>query len=93
MHKSFHNSFLGLAVASSALAVGATAASAGDLLIDDDVTVVEESALPDDDEALVLETPAPAVYGWVAPTDCGTYYYWDGERCADARVYRLEDDD
>ncbi len=94
VHKSFHNSLLGLVLASSALAVGATAASAGgDVLIDDDTTIVEESALPDDDDTLVVETPAPAVYGWIAPGDCGTYYYWDGERCVDARAYRLYDDE
>ena len=27
------------------------------------------------------------VYGWVyaRPADCGTFRYWNGERCADAR--------
>jgi hypothetical protein len=95
MPKSFHNSLLGLVVASSALTLCATAASAGgDVLIDDEVTVVEESALPDDDDTLVVETPAPSAYAWVAPADCGTYYYWDGERCVDPRIDdRVEYDD
>ncbi|HKZ97483.1 MAG TPA: hypothetical protein VJ045_10940 [Hyphomicrobiaceae bacterium] len=32
---------------------------------------------------------APPVYGWVyeRPLNCGTYHYWDGDRCLDARWY------
>jgi hypothetical protein len=93
MHKSFHNSLLGFVIASSALAAGATAAAAGgDVLFDDDATVVEESVLPDDDDTIVVERPGPAVYAWTAPADCGTYYYWDGDRCVDSR-FAVPDDD
>jgi hypothetical protein len=29
----------------------------------------------------------PPVYGWVErrPVNCGTFHYWDGDSCADAR--------
>jgi hypothetical protein len=52
--------------------VPATAASEPDVIVEDDVRVVDR----------------PAVYGWSAlrPADCGTFHYWNGERCVDART-------
>jgi hypothetical protein len=56
----------------------------------DGPVVVEE----EDGPMIVEEHPAspptryePPVYGWisVAPANCGTFKYWNGERCADAR--------
>lgn len=40
------------------------------------------------DDAVVVERPAPRVYGWIGPrpTDCGTFHYWNGAYCADART-------
>ena len=47
-----------------------------------------------DGPVIVEEYPAapppryvPPVYGWlgVAPQNCGTFKYWNGEHCADAR--------
>ncbi len=31
----------------------------------------------------------PPVYGWIseAPANCGTFKYWNGERCADAALW------
>lgn len=41
---------------------------------------------PDPPPAVVYEPP---VYGWssvpLAPSSCGKYRYWNGDRCADAR--------
>ena len=65
------------------------------------VTSPDEPALVDEDDGPVIveEYPAspparyePPVYGWVgvAPENCGTFRYWNGERCADAR-YGPED--
>ena len=48
--------------------------------------VVEE-----DDGPVIVEEHEPRyeppVYGWVAvrPANCGTFKYWDGENCVDAR--------
>lgn len=54
----------------------------------------EPAFLDEEDGPLVVEeysTPPPRyeppVYGWIgaAPRNCGTFKYWNGERCADAR--------
>jgi hypothetical protein len=80
---------LGILVASSALLAGATAVAAQEIFIEDDAAVVEEPAIVTDDaDVAVIERPAgPRVYGWTAlrPVDCGTFHYWDGAECADAR--------
>lgn len=63
----------------------ASAAHAQDVIIEGDAPVVEQAPA---DETVLLEerAPAPRVYGWtMRPADCGTFHYWDGERCADAR--------
>jgi hypothetical protein len=66
---------------------------------DEDTGVVvapDEPALVDEEDGPVIveEYPAPPppryvppVYGWVgvAPQNCGTFKYWNGEHCADAR--------
>ena len=56
--------------------------------------VIERSvrADDDDDDGVVL---APRVYGWsyeMRPEDCGTFKYWNGEYCADARYEPPEND-
>lgn len=58
-------------------------------------------ALEDEDGPVIVEEYAgpppvryePPVYGWVAvrPDNCGTFRYWNGERCADARYNPPED--
>jgi len=48
--------------------------------VNDDVVVAPETS--------PLYVPGPRVYGWagvVRPEDCGTFKYWNGEYCADAR--------
>lgn len=62
----------------------ATLAYAQDVIVDDDATVVEQVP-PDDTVVLPDSDPGPRVYGWIRPADCGTFRYWDGARCADAR--------
>ena len=51
-----------------------------------------------DDDTIVTERRAPRVYGYrsstdtpdvevqLRPSNCGQYRYWNGVRCADARV-------
>ena len=54
--------------------------------------VIERSVRADDDDGVVL---APRVYGWsyeMRPEDCGTFKYWNGEYCADARYEPPEND-
>jgi hypothetical protein len=65
---------------------------------DEDTGVIvapdEPAFVDEDDGPVVVEEypdvpPAryePPVYGWigVAPSNCGTFKYWNGERCADA---------
>lgn len=81
--------------AAAASVLAAAGASAGEVL------VYEEDYGPDDGyvEApppVVRHRPyaedyLPPVMGWVyappppPPTDCGTYHYWNGDYCADAR--------
>ncbi len=64
-----------LAILIAACAFGA-AASAQDV-----------AAVADDGTVVVDRPVAPRVYGWTTlrPIDCGTFHYWNGERCADAR--------
>jgi hypothetical protein len=63
----------------------ATVAQAQDVIIEGDAPVVEQ-APPDETVILHEPAPAPRVYGWtMRPADCGTFRYWNGERCADAR--------
>jgi hypothetical protein len=70
----------------AALAIGTLIcgpASAAEVIIDDgyDDPDVVEAAPPE-------EAPyIPPVYGWTSapPIDCGTYGYWNGDNCADAR--------
>jgi hypothetical protein len=63
----------------------ASVAHAQDVIIEGEAPVVEQAPA---DETVILQEPAPAprVYGWtMRPADCGTFRYWNGERCADAR--------
>ena len=74
-----------LAIASLAVLGCASIAHAQDAIIDDDATVVEQA--PADETVVVPDGDlGPRVYGWtMRPADCGTFRYWNGERCADAR--------
>lgn len=54
--------------------------------------VIERSVHADDEDGVAL---APRVYGWsyeMRPEDCGTFKYWNGEYCADARYEPPEND-
>jgi hypothetical protein len=63
----------------------ANVAQAQDVVIEGDAPIVEQT--PADDAVIVPKNaPGPRVYGWtLRPADCGTFRYWDGVRCADAR--------
>ena len=63
----------------------ANLAQAQEVVIEGDAPVVEQA--PADDDVIISETtPGPRVYGWtMRPADCGTFRYWNGVRCADAR--------
>jgi hypothetical protein len=64
------------------------------VVADEEVTVVENAQEPvviEEGEVAVAEppvVPAARVYGWSSGRggDCGTFHYWNGVRCADARV-------
>jgi hypothetical protein len=60
-------------------------AHAQDVVVEGDAPIVEQA--PADEAIIIPETaPGPRVYGWaMRPADCGTFRYWNGERCADAR--------
>lgn len=59
----------------------------------DDGPYVDHRAVVGDeiveDAAPAAPATGPRVYGWsygeIRPTDCGTFKYWNGEYCADAR--------
>jgi hypothetical protein len=53
----------------------------------DDETYVETPALEDDAPIADGIVVGPRVYGWseIRPANCGTFRYWNGETCADAR--------
>ena len=73
---------LKLFVAAFATMGFATFAHAQDVIVEGDAPIVEQAPA---DEA-VIRAPGPRVYGWtMRPADCGTFRYWDGLRCADAR--------
>jgi hypothetical protein len=76
---------LKLIVAAFATMGLATFAHAQDVVIEGDAPVVEQA--PADESVIIREeAPGPRVYGWtMRPADCGTFRYWDGVRCADAR--------
>jgi hypothetical protein len=76
---------LKLIVAAFATMGFATFAHAQDVVIEGDAPVVEQS--PAEDGVILRENaPGPRVYGWMMrPADCGTFRYWNGLRCADAR--------
>jgi hypothetical protein len=83
----------------AACAVTLGGASAQEVYVDDadvydDDTYVEAPAVVEEEPVIVEEGPAaegvivgPRVYGWseIRPANCGTFKYWDGETCADAR--------
>lgn len=58
---------------------------AQDVVIEGDAPIVEQ--VPSDEAVIVEDSPRrPRVYGWaMRPVDCGTFRYWNGVRCADAR--------
>lgn len=74
------------------------AAHAQDVYVADpevDAAAQHEGAYVDHREVVGTEvpataaTPGPRVYGWnwveIRPEDCGTFKYWNGQYCADAR--------
>jgi hypothetical protein len=73
-------------VAASAFAIGAATAEeviVEDAFVDDDYA---PAVIEDDDDDAVLVTRPARVYGWSYRLgNCGTYKYWNGHRCADAR--------
>jgi hypothetical protein len=71
------NNVLRLDGASSASTASATAISAQVVLLDYDATALDKFSGPSDDEALLVATPAPLLFGWVAHENCATYYYAD----------------
>jgi hypothetical protein len=76
---------LKLAVVGLAAIGVASVAHAQDVIIEGNAPVVEQAPA---DETVILQerAPTPRVYGWMMrPADCGTFRYWNGERCADAR--------
>lgn len=83
---------LGPAAVLAALAIGGGAASAqvtDDYYYGDDVPRVYRYS-PDVGPRVVV--PRTGAYGYVATPDrpfgrngCGTYHFWNGERCVDAR--------
>lgn len=77
-----------------------TSAAAQDVYIDADVyddrayvdepAYVDEQAIDDADDFAPADgvIVGPRVYGYtyeLRPEDCGTFKYWNGEYCADAR--------
>ncbi|MBI1650382.1 hypothetical protein [Hyphomicrobium sulfonivorans] len=57
------------------------------LLKDEQPPVVDGAVIVDD--APIAVSPGTRVYGWSGRRgsgSCGMYHYWDGARCADARV-------
>lgn len=76
-----------LTSAFAALAFAAAPAQAQDVVIEGDAAVVEERPVIENDVIVTEERASPRVYGWtLRPDDCGTFHYWNGERCADART-------
>lgn len=58
---------------------------------------VIERSVPVDDDGVADDSVAfaPRVYGWsyeMRPEDCGTFKYWNGAYCADARYEPPEND-
>lgn len=68
----------------AAIGFGA-AAHAQDVIVEGDTPIVEQA--PADGTVIIGDpAPGPRVYGWaMRPIDCGTFRYWNGIRCADAR--------
>lgn len=59
----------------------------------DDAFEIEDDDVPVVDPPVVVRKPEPPVYGWVhvRPENCGTFRYWDGRHCVDARHGPLGD--
>lgn len=84
-----------LAVSALPLSLALSTAAWSQAAIIDEEPIIENDAAaapvdPDADlldgnstRVIVRERNAPAVYGWQG---CGTYFYWNGERCVDARA-------
>lgn len=79
---------LPMSLAVSTASWSQTAIIDGDPIIENETAVVPVD--PDADlldgnssRVIVRERNGPAVYGWQS---CGTYFFWNGERCVDARV-------
>lgn len=68
------------------LSVSAASVAAQEVIVEDEETFVD-APYDDSGDAETSDLPVgPRVYGWSsAPSDCGTFKYWNGEYCADAR--------
>ena len=100
--KKFAAALLPAALCSRPLPLGAMAhtvvidADPGDIDIypyddNDDDDAPDAIVEPDEEDAVIIErnevrAPGTAVYGWSERNGCGTYYFWDGEACIDARL-------
>ena len=77
----------GIVIAFAASVLGLGSASAQEVYVEEETYVVEEPAFEEADPLEDGIIVGPRVYGWeaVQPADCGTYMYWTGTYCADAR--------
>lgn len=67
------------------LSASAASAAAQEVIVEDEAASVDAPYDIDDDATSDLPV-GPRVYGWSsAPANCGTFKYWNGEYCADAR--------
>jgi hypothetical protein len=68
------------------LSASAAYAAAQEVTVEDDAAYVDAPYDIDDDADTADLPVGPRVYGWSsAPANCGTFKYWNGEYCADAR--------
>ena len=86
-----------IALAACVVAVGGAAAQevyVDDIDAIDDEPYVEAPAFEEADPAEDGIVLGPRVYGWSEerPDDCGTFKYWNGSYCADARFEPPEND-
>jgi hypothetical protein len=74
-------------IAFLAMLASVAVASAKEVYVESDAGYVAAPYEVGSDAIIILEERVgPRVYGWTsAPADCGTFKYWNGEYCADAR--------
>ncbi len=86
-------------VATAAMVTGANAQEAyvaddlsADGVVVDDGYVAAAATDDEADDAAIETAPATRVYGFSygRPLNCGTYMFWDGDNCVDARLVTPE---